>query len=299
MSECMCIDFDLFVSCAANKSIEDKVSTKIERILKDYACFKEANKAEPIFKAEYYKENIKSFKNIGIRRRDDNLRSFKKPAHHYNTNCDQKDVLAILNKLSSSNFDSLYRKLLFMCSSDNIDIVVHLVIDKCYTQHAYSHLFINILNNLMKVYKDCVINNIKYFYDEWRSNFKGNVKIIAELAEDNNYDIFCSFVSNKNMCTQKHNIITEFIKNNLYVDNIRSHIDFILEVLNEYSSINEVLDVIVLCILDIISRFMLDQETINVILLNLTPLEDNCSNKVRFKIADTILLLNSKINICK
>lgn len=285
MSECMCIDFDLFMACKSSKTIEGKISNKIEHILKEYTCFKE-NSAPPFI----YKETFhKSFKNIG-KKRDEKV---KKPAHHHNTSCDQKDVLALLNKLSSSNFDLLYRKLLFMCSSDNISIVVRLIIDKCYTQYAYSHLFINILKNLMNVYKECVANNIKCFYDEWRMNFKENLKNIAELAKDNNYDVFCSFVSNKNMCTQKHSIIIEFIKNKLYIDNINTHIAFIIEVLNEYSTVNEVLDVIILCILDILSRFKLDQETIEVLLSNLIPLEDNCCNKVRFKIKDTIVLLKN------
>ena len=285
--ECMCIDFDLFMSCKSSKTIEDKISTKVENILKEYACFKE-NSAPPFV----YKE--KAFKNIGSRNLGRREEKFKKPAHHYNTNCDQKDVLAILNKLSTSNFDLLYRKLLFMCSSDNIGVVVHLVIEKCYSQHAYSQLFINILKNLMNVYKDCVVNQIKKFYDEWKIGFSESLTNIAELAKDNNYDVFCSFVANKNMCTQKHNIITEFIKNDLYIDNITSHIVYIMKILNEFYDFNEVLDVIILCLMDITSRFKLDQETNQLILLNLMPLKENCCNKVRFKIIDLIKVLKSK-----
>lgn len=299
------IDYVEFMERRPYGKVDKRDAERLELILQ-YPCFKEENNFFPPYVVSTGNGNgngygsagfglggnggrhgrfgiRNGFKNKVIHRRRPT--TIEKDLHH-------KDVLAILNKITSSNYESLCRKLTFMCTNDNIEKIALYILEKCCKQFAYAHTFMSVLMHINGIFPIHVGNVIKSFCDGWFSGVANELEHIDRISKETGYNEFCDFVARKALFVNSHQVMVMLLTRKLCVHDGQHVADLIHHMMKDGQS-SVIVDILVSCLGNLLTAhnsILLEQE-VKDIKYCLESVKCGCENKIRFKILDILQIL--------
>jgi hypothetical protein len=137
----------------------------------------------------------------------------------------EREVTCLLNKITRSNYKSISRQILDLVNDNNLEIMIQCVLDKCQKQTCFLDLYISILmeinNKASLTMKHSMSGLISSFIDDFIAKREFN----DYQLDGDNYDEFCSNVSNKKHILGKHKTVLELMVKVLKNDHIDDYFD--------------------------------------------------------------------------
>ena len=276
------IDFDLFVSRREVISTDPFIANgmaKLINIIETYQCFKDTqspyvfkqNSNKPFYKNNITNKPIRKVKNLSYTERV------------------KRETIALLNKLSESNFATISEKLMRFCEESNCKLLIEMILDKCVIQETYMHLFLRLINKLNDKHKNVIQAVIPQYIEEYLNTIE---KTLDELniLDHTDYDKFCLFMLRKKALINKNTLLLS-LKETCNIGDIhkRSYEAFSKQI-SKYIDNQDVLDVIVSVIVQIIKHRPKESRDIvdNMKTIYESCLKSKISCKSKFQILECI-----------
>lgn len=119
-----------------------------------------------------------------------------------------REIMSLLNKVNESNFSIIKERLLKVCDESNIEIIVNLLLLKCYSQDFYSNVYFKLFDIFPLNLRDIISLLLEKFVNHIRDNTENDLQTIIQTSiEQEKYDKYCDLIKQKRIFTQKHKTI--------------------------------------------------------------------------------------------
>ena len=207
MTDIIVITYDEFVNHKnknKNKDIDSLslLDMKVKSIMKDivakHECFSHNYRYVP-HKDENYKHKLSNY--------------MKKHKVCFVVEKNDKYVFSLMNKLTTSNYDTLKTKILESIAQVDIDVSINKIINYSKISNLYTKLICNIIKELYEKNNDIIDDIIKNFIDDYKEHYDVDnyLKIFDDLSYDD-YDEFCDHHKKSSMMHNTLNTIIQMIK---------------------------------------------------------------------------------------
>jgi hypothetical protein len=129
----------------------------------------------------------------------------------------QRALLGLLNKVSAQNISAMRAKIISCVSRSSLDVetVSSALLNKCYHEDCYAHLYTRLLLEVMGT--SCEARNVVYdlamaFVHEFLHS--PCVRAVDDTKVDD-YDAFCAMVKTKKLAIGKNRAIIELLRNDV------------------------------------------------------------------------------------
>jgi hypothetical protein len=213
--------------------VDDAALTeKLGKLLGHYSCFLEYNAFSSYTKPKKHTSNVNAHhgfhghghnhghsNNHGHGRRAVPTHFAVRKAIGNDKSADEKNITALLNKISRKNVASLTRQIVMVITSSNIEMILMSILDKCKTQQCFIELYVCLINDVCGKCNDedkaCVYKILHAYI----KSFITKREFTDYQLVTNNYQDFCSNMSNKLNIIGTHKtilaILTKILRNNM------------------------------------------------------------------------------------
>lgn len=115
-----------------------------------------------------------------------------------NLNPENREVMALLNKVSIKNIHSIQQKLLRLCiQHDDITNAIDSVITKLYLHPSYVNLYMILLKEFRVRYERETLDRVTAFINTLHESITDTIDSLNNAPSPNAYDAFCAYVKTK------------------------------------------------------------------------------------------------------
>lgn len=188
-----------------------------------------------------------------------------------------KKAKCVLNVINSSNYAKQYNKMKFIMDAENVHEIVPLILDVGVMQIFYVTIFVNLLSDIAKEYKDTVESNVTSFIMKF---LESKLSIMENI--ENDYDNFCDVQKQKQGSVSSGILMLHLIQRGLTSIKVDTVIDSLIDICKEKKDEEVVIDIVLQIFLE--SKKMYGADAIS---RHRSFLESSVtSNKLRFMIQD-------------
>ena len=131
-----------------------------------------------------------------------------------------REITALLNKISKQNHDKIVEKIIRLTTSNNMNSIVFGILEKCYKQPCFIDVYINIILSLC-CKSNCETRELIHTQlSDYTTAFIDGNEFNTFKLNSMNYDQFCKNMLNKNEILGKHKTVIAVI-----LKILRSNID--------------------------------------------------------------------------
>lgn len=198
LNECIALEESVFYS---NRGVDAQLVERLSSLLDSYSCFTEQAMAPP-FPAS------RSAHHHHQGKRYDHFRKKAPPprAHPPRRVQPERQLTALLNKISKSNFDKVAKYIMETLSNLTIELVVGSILKKCQKQPCFIEIYVRLLQCLYdgasSEKKDQIRACLGEFTDYCVDKCPNEITFFTLDSED--YDDFCNNISLKSDALGKH-----------------------------------------------------------------------------------------------
>lgn len=197
-------------------TLEVSVKLKIDSILNTYDCFKDVHCGAPV---------------LHYPRQEGQQRHFKPRVHHHhnvplispiaklkastgNDSC--REMRAMLNKISVSNYDTIIKKIIRKIDAENLQEIIQEVVKKAIEENFYTHVYASILEKVIishggeakRILDEILLKLMQQIPSKLRDISLSNFTL-------DNYDNFCLVQKEKNFILGTNTFLIQMLCRNM------------------------------------------------------------------------------------
>lgn len=197
MTDIIVITYDEFLKHknTYNDVFDIKVKNIMKEIVANHECFSHNYRYVP-HKDENYKQKINNY--------------IKKHKVCFDVEKNDKYVFSLMNKLSTSNYDSLKTKIMASIEQVDVDISINKIINYSKISNLYTKLICNILKELYSENTEVIDGIIDNFINDYSAHYETNNYL--NIFDALNYDDYDEFCDHHKKASMMHNMLNTIIQ---------------------------------------------------------------------------------------
>lgn len=193
-----------------------KIIQKISGILEGYSCFKEFSSFQSYTKT---KKNVHFTSNHHTPHHHNrqgqhahpHVAMVRKPICNPNQSRTERDVTALLNKISKRTFVKISREILHIVTINNIEGITKNILFQCQKQPSFLDLYVNVLHDIYVRSSHDIKLQVQTQLSKYMEDFIDKRQFTNYQLDSSDYGEFCSNLDNKSQIIGKHKTILAII----------------------------------------------------------------------------------------
>lgn len=154
----------------------------------------------------------------------------------------EREITALLNKISRTNYKTIAKQILSILNTDNIEVMVANVLDKCQKQTCFLDLYMSLMMEINQKASFNMKNNMADVLSTFIDEFITKREFDCYQLDGENYEQFCSNISNKKNILGKHRTVLELMVKILKDNHIDEYFDSMFNEMVEMDHLDDTID---------------------------------------------------------